>query len=1180
MLLVRTAEGLGPLVDALVEVLHQPLDDPFAPEWIAVATAGHREWLRLQLAAHLGTSTPSRRDGVAANISMELPNTLRRVVLDGHRAHLLGVDAVNLLPDPWTVDRLMWDVLDALHDAPAASPLAPIASVPLGASLLTRSRRLADLFDRYIMRRPAMLRSWSQGRRVDGTGGALLPSLHWQAELWQQLEGRVTEPSAVHRLPDALELVRSGQITLELPPRISLFGFSTLPGGAAFTTLAEAVSHQHHVHVFLVTPSAGASRRTAERRRSTAATPSALRSSDTAHTSDGHPLNRSWGRPARETALLLADAEAAAVWPRGEVIGTPLDSPHRVRLQRLQASLSVDSLPPPVNTHADHVDHVDHADRSIVFHSCHGPSRQVEVLRDEILHRLACDPTLREEEIVVLCPDLATFGPLVEAIFGPSSDSAPSPEAPHHVSGAPLLGPPALRYRLTDRTLRDTFPTFKAMERLIALLGSRFEVSAVLDFVSLPPVRERFNLDDDAIATIARWVADAGVTWGLDGVHRQAQSIPGEFDAGTWRVTLDRLLLGVATTDDGASLAPAHTLPIDVEGDGVVIIGRFTDLIERLARLAHEAQATRTIGEWCTWLTDTSAEMLAAPFDASWQLTRLQRIFTQIRQAADDAPRSPSPVPITLADVERLLAVHLHAGGHRPDFFRGGIAVGSLGPLRGLPYRMVCVLGLDDRTLSNPPADGDDLLGAAPLLGDPDPRGESRQHLLQAVLSATEHLVVTHTGHSVVTNEPVPPCTAMSELLDATLAEYTPAARTSARDALVTVHPRQGFDPRNFISGDVVDGRPWGFDPVALLGAEVRTTHDPTATPPPPAPFLSTPLPKGPDRVVDLADLRSVLENPVKAFLRNQLNVRIPDRPTGGGGSGGSGPGGGGGGSEIRTELVGLDQWKVADRLLDALLRDLTYEQWFAREEARGALPPGVLRAKALDGVRPRIEAMALAARVWGYEPTPPTPEPIDLVLPSGYRLVGAVTVFPASETHPAGPVRVTTSKWKPTQMIASCLDLLALIAKDPTVEWHAVHIGQSTSTRRPPPPAIRQFLPPDADEPLDPAARHAVAVAALDVAVTLHQQARTEPLPLFPTLSHALANAESKPKNWRDSYSGVGDADKPDVDAVFGLLTYTELLRLPTLPHDPDGPGVNRAERFAHLLWGTLQQTCRIAQR
>ena len=55
---------------------------------------------------------------------------------------------------------------------------------------------------------------------------------------------------------------------------------------------------------------------------------------------------------------------------------------------------------------------------SVTVHSCHGRARQVEVLRDALLHVLADDPTLEPRDVIVMCPDIETYAPLIHATFG------------------------------------------------------------------------------------------------------------------------------------------------------------------------------------------------------------------------------------------------------------------------------------------------------------------------------------------------------------------------------------------------------------------------------------------------------------------------------------------------------------------------------------------------------------------------------------------------------------------------------------------------------------------------------------------------------------------------------------------------------------------------------------------
>jgi exodeoxyribonuclease V gamma subunit len=238
---------------------------------------------------------------------------------------------------------------------------------------------------------------------------------------------------------------------------------------------------------------------------------------------------------------------------------------------------------------------LDPQDSSIQVHSCHGQARQVQVLRDAILHLLDDDPTLREEDIVVLSPAIDQFAPLVEVGFGISSDEAAATAADTT---------PRLFYRVTDRSLRESHPVLAAFDSLLALISGRFGASAMLEFVSLPVVQRRFGFDDDSLAKITEWVTSTKVRWGLDGGQRAAFGLPPDFTANSWRAALDRLLMGVALSDDDLDLGPGGIAPYGVASSDIGALGRFADLVARLAKFSGDTRGSRCVLDWCEVISE------------------------------------------------------------------------------------------------------------------------------------------------------------------------------------------------------------------------------------------------------------------------------------------------------------------------------------------------------------------------------------------------------------------------------------------------------------------------------------------------------------------------------------------------------------------------------------------------
>jgi exodeoxyribonuclease V gamma subunit len=1116
-----SADRVGPLAGALAEVLSDPLADPMMSEWIAVPTLGMRRWLALELARSLGVSGPGVRDGIAANIAFPFPGSLRKAVLDAGRDE----GAV----DPWQVDRLTWAVLDVLHEERDDARLAPITSLPPGATWFGRARSLADLFDRYAAWRPDLLLQWHAGRDIDASGRSLERHDQWQPHLWRLTRARVGEASPPERLPGLLHALRAGTLAIDLPPRLAVFGITTIPNGSTFLELARAVGTQRDLHLFLLDPSPASTARV--RALASEGPVPLLRAEDRSEEAMRHPLLRSWGRPYRERTMLLAAAQSSGL-PSPKVIGGAVPAA-RSLLAQVQSDLRLDTEPATAFELVPE-------DRSIQVHSCHGPARQVEVLRDAILHLLADDPTLREEDIVVLCPSIAQFAPLVEAGFGPSAESGAPP---------PLVATPRLLYRIADRSLRQSSSVLTALDALLKLISGRCTASEMLEFLSLAAVRQRFDFDDDALSTIADWVIETNAHWGFDGGHRAAWAVGPGVNDNTWRRTIDRVLMGVAVSDDDIGLAPGDIAPLGVEGGDISLAGRLADVVARLSALAVDVVTPRPAAGWCQLLAEVSEQLVDVEDEQSWQLEQLRRILSEIGDEAVIGA-DPSTVELTLADMRRLLADRLEGAPLHPDFFRGGITISSLTPLRWLPFRVVCVLGFDElgTNAGADQIDGDDLTAQSPHLGDRDPRAEVRQALLEAVLAAGDHLIITRTGRNVRTNQEVPSAVAFAELRD-TIAS-TLSTPEAYRDRIETIHPRQPFDERCFQADALHRSGPWSFDPGALAGADARANRLDEVRP-----FVDGPLAAQPheESVIALSELREFLNHPVKSFLRRRLLLHLP-RDDG----------------EVRddlaTDLGGLDRWSVATRMLSARLAGWSTTQWARHERALGTLPAGGLGVATLSEIVGEVDALLAAAAALNIDPAREDHHPIDVGL-SDTRIVGAV--IGRSTSPQPGPATVTYSKKAPKQELAAWLDLMALVAGDPEIPWRSVVVRRTKSGTK-----VDSYQITGLGE--TPEDRRANAIAALDVVVDCYRRGQREPIPLFSKLSPLLHLRQAKAGHW-NGYEDHGEGDDDAHQLTFGSRTFDDLCALGALDEDPPGHAQGRAHRYADYLWDAVEASAEL---
>jgi exodeoxyribonuclease V gamma subunit len=402
------------------------------------------------------------------------------------------------------------------------------------------------------------------------------------------------------------------------------------------------------------------------------------------------------------------------------------------------------------------------------------------------------------------------------------------------------------------------------------------------------------------------------------------------------------------------------------------------------------------------------------------------------------------------------------------------MTVCTLVPMRSVPHRVVCLLGLDDGTFPRRTAlDGDDLILADPHVGDRDARAEDRQLLLDALLAATDHLVVTYTGRDERTNTERPPAVPVGELLDVIdRTVQTPEGDgVPARERVVVQHPLQPFDPRNFTAGPdaLVAGRPWSFDPVALGGARALAT-DQRQTP---QPFLPGPLPPERPDPVEVDQLVRFVQHPTKAFLRQRLGIALyADNEEVA--------------EALPVELAPLEQWDVGTRLLHARLAGVDQQACVAAEKARGTLPPGEIAQPLLDTLGQNIESLVVAVADVAGTAGEPGPVEVDVRLPDGRSLIGTIPDVCDLPPGPDGPgVMIRTvnySRVGAKHRLAAWVRFLALTAAHPDRGIEAVTVGRRQEGGRTNTKTTVARIPP---LPGPPDARRQAALDQLDVLVS-----------------------------------------------------------------------------------------------
>lgn len=899
------------VLEALMEFIveRERLDDPFEPEMILVQSTGMAQWLQMTL---------SQKFGIAANIDFPLPASFIWDMFVRVLPEIPKESAFNKQSMSWKLMTLLPQLLEREDFTLLRHYLTDDSDKR---KLFQLSSKAADLFDQYLVYRPDWLAQWETGHLVEGLGEAQA----WQAPLWKALveytdelgQPRWHRANLYQRFIETLESATT--CPPGLPSRVFICGISALP--PVYLQALQALGKHIEIHLLFTNPCRYywgdikdpaylAKLLTRQRRHSFEDRELPLfRDSENAgqlFNSDGeqdvgNPLLASWGKLGRDYIYLLSDLESSQELD-AFVDVTPDNLLHNIQSDILElenravAGVNIEEF-----SRSDNKRPLDPLDSSITFHVCHSPQREVEVLHDRLLAMLEEDPTLTPRDIIVMVADIDSYSPFIQAVFG----SAPADRY--------------LPYAISDRRARQSHPVLEAFISLLSLPDSRFVSEDLLALLDVPVLAARFDITEEGLRYLRQWVNESGIRWGIDDDNVRELELPATGQH-TWRFGLTRMLLGYAM--ESAQGEWQSVLPYD-ESSGLIaeLVGHLASLLMQLNIWRRGLAQERPLEEWLPvcrdmlnafFLPDAETEAAMTLIEQQWQAIISEGLGAQYGDA----------VPLSLLRDE--LALRLDQERISQRFLAGPVNICTLMPMRSIPFKVVCLLGMNDGVYPRQLAPlGFDLMSQKPKRGDRSRRDDDRYLFLEALISAQQKLYISYIGRSIQDNSERFPSVLVQELIDYIgQSHYLPGdealncdeseARVKAH--LTCHHTRMPFDPQNYQPGNLQSyAREWL--PAASQAGKAHSE------------FVQ-PLPFTLPETVPLETLQRFWAHPVRAFfqMRLQVNFRTED-------------------SEIPdTEpfiLEGLSRYQINQQLLNVLVEQDDAERLFRRFRAAGDLPYG-----------------------------------------------------------------------------------------------------------------------------------------------------------------------------------------------------------------------------------------------
>lgn len=768
----------------------KPLQSWLDEEEIIVQSKGMRRYLMRYLA---------QKDGIAANLKFRLPASL-----SWHLTQTFLPDTPTL--SPFSSEVMRWRLLNLFRSTEfiegenlqaAREVLSPYLNKGETASYLLAGQ-LADIFDQYLVYRPDWIESWQKGKSVaelDADEAQI-----WQMQLWQALDNN---PNHVHRAILWKELkskLKQKKAKEKLPQRYFVFGISAL--APMYLDLLHSLGEQCDVFIFALNPCSEHWTDISDPAQLLQNAPTSIEIEDNV----GHPLLASLGKQGQNFFKSLIHLEENTQVSLSAFEENPDSASllhtlqHQIQKLILPRTMQNDWQDAHQNwlktnlfsKNERHQQVFNQSqknsgntaiaqiitDPSIQIHSAHSPLRELQILKERILLALHENPDWQPHDIAVLTPQIESYTPFIESVFGQNANDGCS-----------------LPYAISDVKISRNQPFLDTLSQVVDILNSRFEADKILNLLESQPILDRFGLNREHIPLLHDTVSSLQIRWAADDKQR-AKYANIESDLFTWQQGLDRLKLGWLLPENEHELwqgiSAWHTHP-----DHIDTLSRFSDLIDQLIQLQHEWHQEATIDEWCSRVRSLWEKLILVSSSDQAILQGLETKLSKWKEESDLAQNNNATLTLNLQTASTHLLRFFNEQS-QAGFLRNGITFCGMVPMRSLPFKMLCLLGLNDgqfpRDTKAPPFD---LISRHPRAGDRARRDDDRYLFLEAIFSARECLYLSFVGRNIRSNEEQAPSVLIHELIDC-IAQTANCSPHELAKHWILQHPLQAFSKRNF----------------------------------------------------------------------------------------------------------------------------------------------------------------------------------------------------------------------------------------------------------------------------------------------------------------------------------------------------------------------------------------------
>jgi exodeoxyribonuclease V gamma subunit len=836
MMEVFLSNDLNVLFDKLLTNIENNQPDIFEPEFVVVQTDGIKKWLSLKIASKLG---------ISCNISYVPPRQLIYTLL---KSTGFNVESMHSFES----NNLFWLILDIISSNPHKyGRLSDYIKDKNELKLAQVSDIIADLFDQYSIYRPEMINKWEKGKKIFSTiEGETNLDEAWQYELYRDITGKVKETTFPAYVLDMLP--KKNVEGKNLCKRVSFFGISVLP--PIYIDILNLFSYHLSIYMYLLNPSSDYWYEDISEKVFNKIMKNKKNYAEEKHYfSVKKNFLIDFGTLGKEFFTNLFSktedniniVDAFVNEEENEII-----SPTMLSVIQRNILLNDDLNKIPQNKKYKIIKN----DESIEIHSCHSPMREVEVLYNRLLNILEKNPDIALSDICIMTPNISEYKPYIEAIFNEK------------------IKDKKIDYTISDVNFIDQSSLIKVFVDILNLVHSRFNAGEIFNIMEYKAVREKFKLNEADINILRICVNESKVKWGLNEETRKDIGII-PYKEFSWEYGIEKLLLSIIYENDETFSDILVIKGIETPADEA--ISALTDFVHILHDFYEFSKDKHEVTLWY----DKLNELVGNVFQRDEE--NIDDFYALLDTLADlnagyyfYKEKFSDKIEVGIDFINEYLKNNFQKKTAKHNFLDGRLNFCEMIPLRSIPFKIICIIGLNDDTFPRKRKPlSFDLMAQNPMRGDRNLRDNDKYLFLETIISAKEKFYLSYVGQDITTNDSMPPSVLITQFLYNMNDLFDFGEGKNAETFLINKHYLFSFN-KNYFTQSKSDMyvNYWQSDyNAALLRLEGKFEVKNR--------FVDGEIDKQiEENIINIDDLIDFFRHPIKYYFKNTLSLILEDK--------------------------------------------------------------------------------------------------------------------------------------------------------------------------------------------------------------------------------------------------------------------------------------------------------------